>query len=278
MSDPRRLLAQGADDFERALLRAAQDDRPAHDRRGVLLASLGLPTVVSNTAAASGGASVAGAGAKAGVTVLVKWVGVASVAAVATAGTVGVVQSSSREHASHAAVVERASHLAAATVTAAPRSPPREIEPAPVVQPPEAVATEAAEPAPPVVTRAPSPPRAPLPQAPAKAAPAPADGSTAPAQVPSPVPRSNPLGDEIAALDVARAALRTHRPADALVALDAYENRFIVGALRPEAVVVRIEALLALGRQEQARQLAHDFLAAHPESPLAARVRSMLDP
>jgi hypothetical protein len=91
------------------------------------------------------------------------------------------------------------------------------------------------------------------------------------------VARPDPLGDEIAALDEARSALRNHQPANALSALDGYANRFPHGVLAPEATVVRVEALLAGGDRVQAARLGRAFLAAHPDSPLAVRVRSMLD-
>jgi hypothetical protein len=46
--------------------------------------------------------------------------------------------------------------------------------------------------------------------------------------------------------------------------------------LTPEADVVRIEALLALGDMPAARARADRFLASHATSPLAARVRELV--
>jgi hypothetical protein len=94
------------------------------------------------------------------------------------------------------------------------------------------------------------------------------------------IPTPTPTGDdslsrEIAALDTARAALRSHNPMAALSALDAYARAFPRGALGPEATVLRIEALVDAGDRASANTLADQFFAAHPSSPHAARVRSL---
>jgi hypothetical protein len=112
---------------------------------------------------------------------------------------------------------------------------------------------------------------------PTAAEPAVREGAVDPTLRSDPSPRPDPLGAEIAALDAARAALRAHQPANALAALDSYAQRFPRGMLMPEASVVRIEALIARGDRGQAGQLGRAFLAAHPASPLAVRVRAMLD-
>ena len=44
------------------------------------------------------------------------------------------------------------------------------------------------------------------------------------------------------------------------------------GTFRPEATVLRIEALAATGRRDEARALARDFVARHPASPLSERM------
>ncbi|MBM4362514.1 MAG: hypothetical protein FJ104_07520, partial [Deltaproteobacteria bacterium] len=48
------------------------------------------------------------------------------------------------------------------------------------------------------------------------------------------------------------------------------------GALAPEAVVLRVRALLALGRVAEANTVAGSFLAGRPDGPQAARIRSLV--
>jgi outer membrane protein assembly factor BamD (BamD/ComL family) len=82
---------------------------------------------------------------------------------------------------------------------------------------------------------------------------------------------------EISAVDTARTALRAGDAAGALAELDRYEGKFgRSGSLAPEAAVLRIEALLVRGDRARAKALADAFLAAHPKSPLAARVRALV--
>ncbi|HXJ23934.1 MAG TPA: hypothetical protein VMT03_27320 [Polyangia bacterium] len=146
------------------------------------------------------------------------------------------------------AIVGYASHRPARTVTAAAIATPA---PAPaaigVVDPPAAA------------PRAPAPP----PVAPA-----------APHRRRSAAVR--PAGDlraEIALLDAARAAVADGADGRALALLRRYDLRYPTGTFRPESTALRIEALARLGETGRARALAADFLAAYPDSPLAARVR-----
>ncbi|MBN9166056.1 MAG: hypothetical protein J0I07_34220, partial [Myxococcales bacterium] len=62
----------------------------------------------------------------------------------------------------------------------------------------------------------------------------------------------------------------------ALRELDAYDAEFPHGLLRPEATVLRTRTLLAQGRREEAVKLAEDFLAKHPRSVHANRIRALL--
>jgi hypothetical protein len=89
-------------------------------------------------------------------------------------------------------------------------------------------------------------------------------------------PARSSLADEVRSLDAARAALEGGDGRKALRALDAHEASFRQGVLGPEATVLRIEGLFAAGRDGEAKTLAGAFLAAHPESAYAARVRSLL--
>lgn len=84
------------------------------------------------------------------------------------------------------------------------------------------------------------------------------------------------LAEEVASLDAARKLLSAGDPSGALAALDRHRRDFPGGALGPEAMLVRLEALMAAGRQEEARALGQRFLDAHPDSPLQGRVRTLI--
>jgi hypothetical protein len=80
----------------------------------------------------------------------------------------------------------------------------------------------------------------------------------------------------VLALREARQALGSGQPSTTLRLLDAYEARFVHPTLLPEATVMRIEALLALGRTGEAHTIADKLLADQPNSAYAQRVRSLL--
>jgi hypothetical protein len=84
------------------------------------------------------------------------------------------------------------------------------------------------------------------------------------------------LRAEIALLDAARTAVAEGADARALALLRRYDTRYPTGTFRPESTALRIEALARLGQTQEARALGADFLAAHPDSPVAARVRRAL--
>jgi outer membrane protein assembly factor BamD (BamD/ComL family) len=94
----------------------------------------------------------------------------------------------------------------------------------------------------------------------------------------SPPKPASTLADEVRLIDAALAAVRNHRGARALELLDAYDRQYPTGAMAPEAAVARIDATRAVGDIAHARELATAFLAAHPGSPLAARVRALIAP
>jgi len=84
------------------------------------------------------------------------------------------------------------------------------------------------------------------------------------------------LAREIALLDAVRRKLGDGDRVAALRELDAYDAEFPHGLLRPEATVLRTRTLLAQGRREEAVKLAEDFLAKHPRSVHANRIRALL--
>jgi outer membrane protein assembly factor BamD (BamD/ComL family) len=77
---------------------------------------------------------------------------------------------------------------------------------------------------------------------------------------------------EIALVDAARTAVKSGDPERALALIHRYDTTFPSGAFRPEVAALRIESLAADGQTDLARAGARDFIAAHPESPLSARL------
>jgi hypothetical protein len=97
----------------------------------------------------------------------------------------------------------------------------------------------------------------------------------------SPAVDQTSLEAELAQLRGARDAIRRGVPQDALHQLAAYALQFPNGLLKPEAEALTIEAEVAAGRTAQARAHADAFLAAHPDTPQAPRIRRIreqLDP
>jgi hypothetical protein len=72
-------------------------------------------------------------------------------------------------------------------------------------------------------------------------------------------------------------ALRSGQPGLALAFFDAHALFFPQGSLAVERAAERVLALAALGRVKEARAAGEDFLQAHPNSPLALRVRKRLN-
>jgi hypothetical protein len=139
-------------------------------------------------------------------------------------------------------------------------------------------------PADPVVRAPPAPPRvsssvavAPNATPPGEVRPAePETRASAPSSPPSSRGRAtaaeSDLGDQIALLDAARAALAAGGAERALATVRDYQSRYPNGAFRPEAAAVKIEVLVKQGRTAEARAAAVRFVAAHGRTPLADRV------
>lgn len=272
MSEPRRLLTdvEGATPFERDLLESYAAEQPSAAARA---RALGIATVAAGTVAtigATAGAAGAAAPKAAGLAglAIVKWV----LVGVAVAGS-----------ATAAVVAVRSDHdRAPLAVTASPAAPPT-APTAPRATPAPTTATPAT-PEPVVEPLAISP--ADLEAAPAVAAPVGPSGHVASATVaavaPAPpvtaAPSGGSLPAEIAALDRARRSLESGDPAQALAQVDAYEARYPNGTFSEEAEVLRIEALVKRGDRTRAASVGQRFLAAHPASPHAPRIRAILSP
>lgn len=107
---------------------------------------------------------------------------------------------------------------------------------------------------------------------------APLAPSSRPASKPS-VPIASARGDlreEIRLIDAARAAVANHAADQALSLLQRYSATYPGGVFGQEASVLRMEALSQSGQQARAKTLAREFLARHPNSPLAERAERVL--
>jgi hypothetical protein len=84
------------------------------------------------------------------------------------------------------------------------------------------------------------------------------------------------LDDEVATLDRVRASLSAGDSLSAFRQLDAYDQACHVCVLSDEATVLRVDALMAQGDAVAAAALAQRFLAANPSSPHAPHLRSVV--
>jgi hypothetical protein len=279
------LLREGADDLERTLLAAArQDGPPDRSARARTLAAL---KVASRTGAAVGGGAAGLKGLSLLKPAMTLWhaIGALGIAAMLGGGVLLVRDAAPvRETESpRTSIASPSAHplAPAIAVPSARRAPP----------PPSVIAPRAAASPPPPS----SPPAAPRPQAPvnpprptrgappasreALAASPSTEGegrsSSAPA-APAPIAPSS-LRQEAALLESVRESLAASRFDRALGSLDEYDARFAGGALEEEAAVLRVEALLAAGRRDEARRVVADFERGHPASSYAPRMRARVD-
>lgn len=100
---------------------------------------------------------------------------------------------------------------------------------------------------------------------------------TPPSPAPRPRPREtvNPLLEEAEGLERARVKLASD-PATSLDLLRAHLRRFPAGQLAAERDYLTIDALVRLGRRDEARAQAHAFLLRHPASPYAKELERAL--
>jgi len=84
------------------------------------------------------------------------------------------------------------------------------------------------------------------------------------------------LEDELAIIDAARAALAAKRPEATLAKVEAYRRRFRGGQFNEEADVLEIQALVAMGRRDEANAKGQRFFASHPDSAYKRRAQSAL--
>jgi hypothetical protein len=83
---------------------------------------------------------------------------------------------------------------------------------------------------------------------------------------------SGSLRDQIALVDSARTAVANNAGDRAIELLRQYQDRYPMGSFRPEVAVLRVDALMKLGRTVEARSAAKRFVAEFGPGPLADRV------
>jgi hypothetical protein len=98
-----------------------------------------------------------------------------------------------------------------------------------------------------------------------------------PPLAPEPKRAARELGEQVASLDRAERALAAGDATAALRLVDEYEARFPAGSLLQEATVVRVDSLSKLGRHADAAAVAEAFLASHPTSPYAPKLRRRME-
>jgi len=244
MNEPPRLVDESESELERSLLRAGTSYRVAPGVHAKTLSALGLAGATALTAGVAGSATLSVPPAAAASTSLLAKLGwFKATLAAATVSAIAAVPATyllTREP----APIEQTAPVTIAKPKVAPVAPP--VEPAAAPEEPQGAAVAAPE----EITQNPAKPER------AKA------GLT-----------SEALRAELSALDAARAALAAGNAQGALSLLDAYDRGNPRGLLKLEAEVLRIDALAKSGRPDAARKRAQAFLARHPNSVLASRVR-----
>ncbi len=250
MTEPNRWLKDGAPKEVARLLEAARREQPAPAGLQRTLVGLGIGASAAGIAGKSAALSAAGASvSKAAVVSAIKWGAVGLVATLSTVGAVRLVQRANEPASSGQNLHSRPT----ATVVVSPAQPPPSSEP--MLQPPAEQ--------PPAVRETPRPaPGSPALRAPEPAAEAPID--------------ADKLAEQVKVVDRARAALAQGRPVETLAILNDYESGFSERRFGPEALYLRMEALLATGEHESARKVAERLLALAPKGPHSARARVIL--
>ena len=238
MSELRPILGEAPTEEEERLLCSARLDVPPASGKRRALAAMGVAAAIT-TAAGTGGATAA----VLRVGVLVKWIAVAAIG-----GAVAYAVEGAHPHAARD-VDHRPPSAAGLRATGAPTS-------APAAPPPEGSSPPTTG-SPQMDSSPPWPPRA-------------------VARASEPPPARATLAAEVSALDDARRALASGDAAGALRDLDAYNRTFARQRLRPEAIVLRIEVLLAQGHWRRARDLEQELMTTDPDSAYAKHVRSLL--
>ena len=229
---PEPLLAADASDFERRLLESARQKGPSPAASARMARALGVTAAVAATGVAAKTLAAEAAASKATVAA-----GASTVWPWISAGVIGLAVAG-------AVIGTRVWHA----------SPPA----------PRPVSPSVAVPTPPPAPSA-------LPEQPGAMAERPPSQAAATRRTHG-VPIAAELRDQIEFIDAARAALSVGADRRALELVGHYQEKYPAGSFRPEATALRVEALMKIGREAEARALAERFVAEHRGSLLATRV------
>ena len=258
MTKPSALLSGDPDDVGERLLQIARRERSPDAVRERALSRVAAVSVGAAVATTAKAALAAPALGKSAGLLAVKWLAIGLGAALVTLSAVDQLQRALGSSPGRASPVAR---------VPAERVAPGRAR-ASVV--PSVVAVPAADSAAPAVSPVVVAPKLPTPTPNADVP------SAGPSAVAFDAPSSAQLTREVAALRQARAALAQGKPGHALETLAAYHREFPIGALGTEEAALRVEIAFAMG-DANAFELSRRFLAEHPESPLAARLRALRD-
>jgi hypothetical protein len=241
-----------ASQFGLSLLRAGRDEWPSDDALSRTLTAVGAgaaAVAVTSGAAAGVSAGTKGSAALIGFGSIVKWLGMGAASGTLVAGIAHGITAPTPARVSNGAVSPSVEPAGRAT-----RRQDALRDRLRVVATPEAVPTHEPSASPPRIADAPA-----LSQEPA-------DGEL-----------GVPLAAEVALVDRARAALAGGEPSRTLRELEPYEAMFPERRLGPEVLYLRMEAYVALGNAEKARETAERSVRLFPRSPHAARARQILE-
>lgn len=307
MSDVERLLDGQHDDLALELLRAGIEEGPSEESFKAAALALGLGSAVSVGAstAASGAVGALGASQKAGTLAASASAPVGALSSSLTGALIakhvligaigGAVAMGGVNYATQRSNSAPAPAVSALQSAPAPRRvaarPPRvhrelSVRPAASEKPvtPPAALNEAPKPAmgsaavartaaiPAVKRELPTPPAQPS----AAAFEALPEPTAAPA-APSTLELNKSLRIETALLDSARSALLAGNPAQTMRVLEQYRQQRQSTILEPEATVLRIRALGALGQRALAARLARAFIQRNPQSRHLPELRALAD-
>jgi hypothetical protein len=270
MSRLKPWIDDGAPQAASRLIIAARRERPSKDSLSRTLAAVGAGAITASTTAATGAtlglvgvSSVATAKASlfAGGMSAFKWM----LMGMALGGAVVAAVERSHESKRAALTTVRPTENVAPLVTPSRRARSRTTLPFVAPEPSRADPVIAPESSSKSVTPPPSRTTARL--------------STTPAKVPpgSPgVTHSERLTEEVRTIDEARTALTSGRLAQTLTLLGDYYQRYPEPRFAPEALYLRMEALLQSGRSAEARATAEQLVARYPQSPQSPRARLVL--
>lgn len=272
MTDPACLLDSSVDEFERALLGSARQDVGSNAAKVRCIAAVSPAAVLIATSQSSAAALFS----------VVKGLGLGI--ALGTAASGAAIFASERDshtafvaHGKDAPAVQRARRAASSTpVEHESAHPPLAAVTSPGLRSPSDRGVSAAS----VGTRAVAPNEmrfeAQLPAPAVKTLSPEHDSSTAvaPASEANPLARSLEL--EVRALDRARQELAAGNVPRALATLAQYQRDFANGTLLPEAVFLRVRALIAVGQRTEAGALGQRFLSTRSTDADTRKLRQLL--